>query len=188
MEAIDTRTLGVDLRRTRTYEDARTAMKRIPEDEFEPRLTTLYVLVTLGWDYIETVLDIHAQMKKTMAEGFEDFFRNDFKILYFNLDTAAAGEGLDGDERAAFVALEQARTVLETVRIYSDEVVDRMFDRYGVPTTADRMTSVHQDFVSTYPLVDRLGAKSDKSTEWRRNMARVLYGRCVREVFIKVQK
>lgn len=89
-----------------------------------------------------------------LAEKFEDSNRADFSRLFYGIDMEVAKLDLDPEYRALLVAVHQALTLMEAVRIYAREC-DAEARRYGVwmPDCA----IVPGTFLRLYPLIPLYG-------------------------------
>lgn len=91
------------------------------------------------------------QTETERAEQFEEHFDKDFRKLYHAIDFETAKLGLDKDWRAIVIAVQQAMTIMDAVKIFSSQCAAKMRD-YGLYRVKEHCM-ILDEFLALYPLV-----------------------------------
>lgn len=196
--AIDTGTLGV----FRTRHDAHA----IPGDVLNDIGCKLYGLCSLAWDYIDTILDLCAEMRLSVTKPLcrtirglkrdydrfrhrhlggkgslqetergmtiEETLQKDFDKLYYALYNEVSKLKLTESHRRLVIAVQQAMTVLDAVRIFSRQC-DEIPPRYGLPRRRDAF--LQDEVEALYPLIPQFaGDCYDPNIPARKITARII--------------
>lgn len=98
-----------------------------------------------------SMTDKMLRFETEMGEKFEDTFINDFKMLYFNLDSEVAKHDLNAEYRQLVIAVQQCLTVMQATREYCARCESTMRTEYGITPPPDCM--IQKEFIETMRLI-----------------------------------
>lgn len=117
----------------------------------------------------------HAQETR-LGENFAEMFKADFSRLFFNLDTEVKKLGLTDGHRTLLIAVYQALTIIDALKIYARRVDKRLKEEHNV-WTCD-LCMVQTDFLKAASLVPQFaGDCLQPNLEIRKQTANILANR-----------